>query len=583
MAAQRMRTEGNDFFSRGDYLQAVEKYSAYIECVADEDGPSKNSDLLFGYSNRAQGYLKLERYAKALEDAEKALRLDSSHLKSWLRKTKALEGLKFHQEVLNFSRQVLRNYKKRMHGSHAKEFQLSLEAAERKDRQTRLGRFEDGIDTFWDLSTGIPVPPSMEEYVGPVEIKRVDGMGRGVFATRDLAPGELLFVSNSLVTIRIPVESMDSHEESNAKSAKKLLQALKRCVRHAELDKLEDLSQLQFLVQIDALGGPYPTEPMIRDCPPMRYFSPVNGLPPQERKILDQDYKHPTLRTNFDDEMLRKIVERRQFSHWATNNDELNGIYALPSLMNHSCIPNVAVTTMQNATVTKMYRAGKKIKKGEELFYAYFNIYCPLDARRAYYPSLGCRCERCENEETVLLEVQHLKSLSVQCNKFWQDRPKYVHLSQRERSKKRNQCLICLNLLESLLECNSTFASLTEIEKDWIRASFVRFNRLLLDPALALAVASCTREDLVHDIKLVSVAVKAMNTVQPGSDMALAMISGLCNRVGRTRFSQEVELSLSDLHTLGIEIIRTLNGSCLKEETVRKLFSYSSLMLTGSF
>ncbi|KAL3681789.1 hypothetical protein R1sor_024745 [Riccia sorocarpa] len=577
MAPERLREEGNYLFSKGEYHLAVDKYSAYIESVADRDDYSKakKPELVFGYSNRAQGYLMLEEYSKALEDAENALRLDPTHLKSWVRKAKAFGGMKFHQQAVWAYKTVLRDFKDQLHKTNLQELLESLKAAEKMDRMTRLGRYEDGIDEYWDVASNVSEPPLMEEYVGPVEIKLTAATGRGLFATRDLLPGELLFVSNSMITVRVPFED---NEASRNLSQLALFEAIKRRVQNAKLEALEDFTRLQFLVQVAALGGSYPTESLLRDCPSMRYFTPLNGLSSKDRKITDDDRTHPALDTDFSDEMLRRIVEKRQFSHWGTNNEELNGLYSLPCLMNHSCVPNVAVTTMQNRTISKLFRAGRNIKKGDELVYAYYNINCPLDARRAFFPSLCCRCARCELEETLLAEVQPLKSLASQCNKFWEERPTLQGLTQEERHRKRNQCLICLNLLKDLLD--SRLAFLTEIQKDMVRASFIRFNRLLHEPALSIAIQDCTRVDIEHEIALISVAVKAMNNVQPGSEIALAMISGIYYRVKRSTLSQEEDefVGLKEIHRLGIEIIRILNGPHLKNQTVGKLFSYASLI-----
>ncbi|KAL3681792.1 hypothetical protein R1sor_024748 [Riccia sorocarpa] len=178
---------------------------------------------------------------------------------------------------------------------------------------------------------------------------------------------------------------------------------------------------------------------------------------------------------------------------------------------------------------------------------------------------------------------KEFENLREECNKFWEERPTLQGLTQEERHRKRNQCLICLNLLKDLLD--SRLAFLTEIQKDMVRASFIRFNRLLHEPALSIAIQDCTRVDIEHEIALISVAVKAMNNVQPGSEIALAMISGIYYRVKRSTLSQEEDefVGLKEIHRLGIEIIRILNGPHLKNETVRKLFSYASLLLVGRF
>ncbi|BBN15395.1 protein MpATXR8 [Marchantia polymorpha subsp. ruderalis] len=579
MAAEAIRAEGNDLYARGRYTQAINKYELYIELVTKEKGGLDR--IVCGHSNRAQAYLQLRKYTKALEDVRKALELDPTHLKSLVRKAKALEGLKIYQDVVTIYKSLLQNFKDQLHDVHVKDFLRSLQDAERKDKMTRLGQYEELVDSYWDQ----PCPngaPMMEEYVGPVELRRVERMDRGLFATKDLEPGDLLFVSNSIVTVRVPIAKGDIQisVESKSEAMHLVLDSLKRFVNHA-FDNLQDFSQFQLLVQVDTLAGPYPTAPLSRDCPSMRYFTPVNALPPGLRNLMRPDLDHPTIRADFSHSTLMKVVERRQFTHWGNDHDELTGIYALPSLMNHSCTPNVTVTTMQNESVTKIFRACKSVKKGEELFYAYHNIFCPLEDRRAFYPTLCCTCARCKLEERLVAEVPALKSLEAQCSKFWEQKSSFSQLSPEERAKRRNQCIICIRLVEELLQKNSKLQILRTHEKDWIRATLIRFHRLLLDPALSLK-DDALKEDQLSEMRLIFEAVRAMRTVNPGSDIALAMISEEYSRVVNQNSRKELEPhGLSDLFLTGLEITRLMNGPKLKYRTILKLFNYTSILLCG--
>lgn len=78
-----------------------------------------------------------------------------------------------------------------------------------------------------------------------------------------------------------------------------------------------------------------------------------------------------------------------------------SALYALPSMMNHSCDPNVdAVWDGGDATLTLRCRAA--VAPGEELTITYIDAETPLEARRqrlrhAY--GFTCACARCEEEE----------------------------------------------------------------------------------------------------------------------------------------------------------------------------------------
>lgn len=53
------------------------------------------------YTNRAQAYIKLTEYEKALKDCDLALRLDDKYLKAYLHKGKAYSALGKFDEALN--------------------------------------------------------------------------------------------------------------------------------------------------------------------------------------------------------------------------------------------------------------------------------------------------------------------------------------------------------------------------------------------------------------------------------------------------------------------------------------------------
>ncbi|KIJ57243.1 hypothetical protein M422DRAFT_238835 [Sphaerobolus stellatus SS14] len=82
---EALKAQGNSLFVKGQHLQAIEKYTAAIDIIAD-------NAILF--ANRAASFLALEKYADALSDATKATLLDPSYAKGWGRVGMAHEGLK---------------------------------------------------------------------------------------------------------------------------------------------------------------------------------------------------------------------------------------------------------------------------------------------------------------------------------------------------------------------------------------------------------------------------------------------------------------------------------------------------------
>ncbi|XP_058050841.1 tetratricopeptide repeat protein 12 isoform X2 [Ahaetulla prasina] len=88
-SANALKEKGNDAFSQGDYASAVQNYT---------EGLKKQKDMLALYTNRAQAYIKLRKYEKAIYDCSWALRCDEKCTKALFHMGKAYLAKKdFHQ------------------------------------------------------------------------------------------------------------------------------------------------------------------------------------------------------------------------------------------------------------------------------------------------------------------------------------------------------------------------------------------------------------------------------------------------------------------------------------------------------
>ncbi|XP_048367907.1 tetratricopeptide repeat protein 12 isoform X1 [Sphaerodactylus townsendi] len=83
--ANALKEQGNDAFGKGDYAAAIQKYT---------EGLRKQKDMPVLYTNRAQAYIKLQEYEKAVLDCEWALRCDEKYLKAFFHMGKACLALK---------------------------------------------------------------------------------------------------------------------------------------------------------------------------------------------------------------------------------------------------------------------------------------------------------------------------------------------------------------------------------------------------------------------------------------------------------------------------------------------------------
>jgi hypothetical protein len=78
------KQRGNDAFRAGKFLIASIAYSTAL------DAASSYEERLVALNNRVQSYLSMGAHLEALQDAQKALEIDATNLKTLLRKATAL-------------------------------------------------------------------------------------------------------------------------------------------------------------------------------------------------------------------------------------------------------------------------------------------------------------------------------------------------------------------------------------------------------------------------------------------------------------------------------------------------------------
>ncbi|KAG9489197.1 protein unc-45 homolog A isoform X2 [Eleutherodactylus coqui] len=99
MNSDNLREDGNKHFKSGDYETALSCYTKALRLSDDK----KDAAIL--HRNRSACYLKLEDYAKAEDDASKALEVDGGDVKALYRRSQALEKLgKLDQAILDLRR-----------------------------------------------------------------------------------------------------------------------------------------------------------------------------------------------------------------------------------------------------------------------------------------------------------------------------------------------------------------------------------------------------------------------------------------------------------------------------------------------
>jgi stress-induced-phosphoprotein 1 len=87
----KARQEGNEFFKKGDYPEAVKSYTEAIK---------RDPNDKVAYTNRATAYTKLGAIPQAIKDCDKALEIDGKFVKAFNKKAYALFLMKDYYKAL---------------------------------------------------------------------------------------------------------------------------------------------------------------------------------------------------------------------------------------------------------------------------------------------------------------------------------------------------------------------------------------------------------------------------------------------------------------------------------------------------
>ena len=149
-SVEGLKARGNACVAQKDFAQSIQYYTQALDIL--------QSLLEALYSNRALVRLHLGDYDGVLRDCEAVLALNPTHAKTLTYKDKAQQGLEL-------------------------------------CKQQREGKF-----AFHTLSFDPALQEGVQNYYGPIEVRKVPQKGRGLVVTRDVPRGTLLLVEKALAT-----------------------------------------------------------------------------------------------------------------------------------------------------------------------------------------------------------------------------------------------------------------------------------------------------------------------------------------------------------------------------------------------
>ncbi|XP_076826695.1 sperm-associated antigen 1 [Brachyhypopomus gauderio] len=105
----QLKSEGNQFFKNGQFIDALEKYTQAIQRFT-EAGLNSPTNLCILYSNRAACYLRGGSSSDCIADCSRALELQPLNVKALLRRAMAYESLEhYHQAYMDYRTALLVN------------------------------------------------------------------------------------------------------------------------------------------------------------------------------------------------------------------------------------------------------------------------------------------------------------------------------------------------------------------------------------------------------------------------------------------------------------------------------------------
>ncbi|KAK8866068.1 hypothetical protein IAR55_001219 [Kwoniella newhampshirensis] len=372
--------------------------------------PYKSFQLL---CNRAQAYLNMRQFGSAYRDCHRAQSLfdatanttpsieitPDQRKKLYWRMMKAAYGLRLYdhaQKILTtkcsgLSIPDLPNY--------------VLKIVTQKTGAS-LGRYDWSL--MWkDMHSTTAPHFEVSDYTGPIEVQLLPGRGRGLIITQDVHAGQVLLASKALITgflseaPNTALSGLDFERNITTKTTQVL--ALDKSI-HALID---DPSVITIWNSLHS-GREDDPESAKTDFPRIT----------EEKRLADILYDRPpqidvakisgTLDTNaFGVSSLSRKASEQPGNNFHGEAEHATMLFGLPSLANHSCLPNVTVSHWGDVVV---YRALHDLSSGSELLVSYFSPEGSFMARCGLAKEWGftCTCALCvadESDDYVYREI----------------------------------------------------------------------------------------------------------------------------------------------------------------------------------
>ncbi|XP_065859466.1 methyltransferase FGSG_00040-like [Euphorbia lathyris] len=501
--------------------ESVQVYTQFINLFLEQSVEPLlkiQKSYCLALSNRAQALFKLREFTKALADCDQALQIEPSHFKSVICKGNILLCLNKYSLALDCFKKAL--FDPQTNGN-CETLIGYVEKCKKLEFQSRTGSFDI---SDWVLNPFREKSPELAEFIGPIEIKKSEFSGRGLFAIKDIDAGTLLFVNKAIATERCILSGEDSGQ--NAKFMWKnfvdeVVKTTQKCGRIRDW-----ISTLSTGEDEDNL-----------EVPEIRLFKPdgefVINLANQD---LDKDRLMNILIVN-------SLVEASVSSKVLGKNKDLYGfgLWVLASFINHSCTPNSRRLHIGDHILVHVSR---DVKSGEEITLPYFDILSSLENRKEILKQRGfnCNCKRCKFEEEMSMK-QEMEEIEIGLKMSMKDEMEQIEIGINMR-------LIDIGVAVNRVE--EGMKRMRGIEKGYLRASFwdtyskvygsekvlKEWGRLI--PATAVVVDS-VREVIGSDERVLKVLMEGLKRSENGGSEMMERVTrhgrGIYGKVVKDHFA----------------------------------------------
>ncbi|XP_022775778.1 uncharacterized protein LOC111317607 [Durio zibethinus] len=398
---QLLRSKATELLLREEWKESIQLYSQLIDLCQDQISKTQqdsnpnpyhlsklHKSLCVAFSNRAEAQSRLQDFTEALKDCDQALQIEATHFKTLLCKGKILLSLNRYSNALDCFKAAL--FDPQGNGN-LEILNGYLEKCKKFEFQSRTGSFDL---SDWVLNGFRGKPPELAEYIGPVQVKRSEISGRGLFATKNIDAGTLVLVTKAIAIERGILGGQDTGENAQLVMWKNFIDKVTETVTKCQRTQL----------LIDMLSAGDNEEGL--EVPDMNFFRPEIEKNGCSREKLDMDKMLSILDVN-------SLVEEAVSAKVLGKNSDFYGVglWILASFINHSCIPNARRLHVGDYVIV---HASRDIKAGEEITFIYFDTFSPLDKREEMSKSWGfnCKCRRCKFEEAVCSK-QELREIEI--------------------------------------------------------------------------------------------------------------------------------------------------------------------------